>query len=522
MKPFIGEPDEVITSPSDRVARYASYGRWLLLLVLAGHLVFRREFAHRNLGDLMSLVGMTPPQFLSQAYVTEIVLLLLIPIAALVIWHRIIRPTPLPPGSAMLQYGLGAGVFLAAAFLLWGFWHAISAANAGGDGYLIVRQSFMCAYAVFFIYAFLFFGDQAKFLQQAALFTIAVAVFCAVADSFGVLKPRTIDPNYPDEPLFGQETLPIAILGLSLFLITVPNWYLAAPAAIALVLVGWRQSARLPQSVVPIAIAGAVVSYLLMAGLAIIRGQTYTLKRAILLVALFVVVFVGLRSFKKIDPKKNSEVQAWSPQKYRNLFELYESTSVPADSTAYVNSARAPGTRVTDPEVYKLNAVYEAAQAFGGTSVVNNIWRLLMWRRMSHDWSSGRPMYGAGVGKAWAYNDTLYHTKFHYESDRGGLNPHNSYLNILYRFGAVGFGLLAATVLAVLFYAWRALRLRLYVGDVLLEGLLLYFFYTAVFSIFTVSLEGPSYALPFWISLGLVYARARQILSLYGEGLQYL
>jgi O-antigen ligase len=155
-------------------------------------------------------------------------------------------------------------------------------------------------------------------------------------------------------------------------------------------------------------------------------------------------------------------------------------------------------------------------------SVINNIWRLLMWRRMSNDWSSGPRMYGAGVGKPWAYNDVFFHTLFHYETDRSGLNPHNSYLNILYRFGAIGLGLLLAVMLSVLFYAWRALRLRLFVGDVLLEGLLLAFFYTAIFSFFTVSLEGPSYALPFWISLGLVYARARQILSLHGEGLQYL
>jgi len=48
----------------------------------------------------------------------------------------------------------------------------------------------------------------------------------------------------------------------------------------------------------------------------------------------------------------------------------------------------------------------------------------------------------------------------------------------------------------------------------MLEVIFLYFIYTAVFAFFTVSLEGPSYSLPFWISLGLLCARARQMLAL--------
>ena len=62
----------------------------------------------------------------------------------------------------------------------------------------------------------------------------------------------------------------------------------------------------------------------------------------------------------------------------------------------------------------------------------------------------------------------------------------------------------------MLLLALRSLRGRL-LGDALLEGLLLYFFYTAVYAFFNNALEGPSYAMPFWLSLGLVYARAWQI-----------
>jgi hypothetical protein len=50
-------------------------------------------------------------------------------------------------------------------------------------------------------------------------------------------------------------------------------------------------------------------------------------------------------------------------------------------------------------------------------------------------------------------------------------------------------------------------------GDLVLECLILYFFYTFIFSNFTVALEGPAYAMPFWFSLALLYVRAGQILA---------
>ena len=66
------------------------------------------------------------------------------------------------------------------------------------------------------------------------------------------------------------------------------------------------------------------------------------------------------------------------------------------------------------------------------------MWRLLLWRRMWLDWAHGSPIQGAGVGRVWAYNEAFKQTNFHYEQDAGGLNPHNSYLHVLYRFGAIG------------------------------------------------------------------------------------
>jgi O-antigen ligase len=119
---------------------------------------------------------------------------------------------------------------------------------------------------------------------------------------------------------------------------------------------------------------------------------------------------------------------------------------------------------------------------------------------------------GRGVGTPWTY-PALYHSPFHYGDAREGLEPHNSYLNILNRYGLFGAGLFFALLLIVAWSVWRALSRPKAVGDPLLEGLSLFCLYAASFAFFTVSLEGPSYSLPFWMSLGLLYARARQLQS---------
>src|SRR4051812_21842219 len=84
----------------------AFLGRWVLLVLLAGHLLLRREFAHRNLGDLLSLAGVPPPAFLAHAYVTETALLVLLPLAILSLLRTRLRGQA-PPGEAALQYGFG-------------------------------------------------------------------------------------------------------------------------------------------------------------------------------------------------------------------------------------------------------------------------------------------------------------------------------------------------------------------------------------------------------------------------------
>jgi len=95
--------------------RLAAIGRWVLLLLLAGHLLLRREFAHRSVGELVG----APGGWLGRAYITEVLLLLLLPVAVALAWRQAtLRPAP--ARMAMQRAGLGASFYLALAFLAWG------------------------------------------------------------------------------------------------------------------------------------------------------------------------------------------------------------------------------------------------------------------------------------------------------------------------------------------------------------------------------------------------------------------
>jgi len=489
-------------------------GRWTLLLLLAGHLLFRRHFAHRNLSELFDAAGVSAPAFLKHAYVTDVCLILLAPVALWVAWQSHRAKRDLTTRGSALNTGFGAGVFIALALLGWGAGHALVALFGGGaEMYSLLRQSATLGYALIFLYAYLFFAPRVEFINQAAVFTIFICVLCAALDAFDLLKPPSIDIAYPDERMFGQQTLPIGILALALLIVHDSDWKWRGPALLALALLGWRLKQHMSQSIIPVGLAGSVLLYIAVGGILALRRQYLTGKRAVVLAMLFGVALIGYKVTRPAAPQQaaqmNSEVHAWSLKKYQELFAVYDRTLPPPEKN--YRSDRAPDVPVTDPEVYKLNAVFEAA---GSPSATNNMWRLLLWRRMLREWRDGRPILGQGVGNAWQY-PAMYFSRFHWQPE--GLDPHNSFLNLLYRYGVIGALIFSALLCAVAGSMFKALKLQPGLGDPLLEGVLLPFFFSAIFAVFFNALESPPYAMPFWFSLGLIYARARQAIHSNAE-----
>jgi hypothetical protein len=496
---------------TDVVAKLSTVCRAILLTLLAGHLLLRQTFAHRSLGELPVLFGGSPIGFLQHAYISELCLLLMTPVAVLVFLQRTAADYSAEKHSFRpLKTGMGWPFWLAIGFLIWGAGHAVAALFLPGrTTYLILRQSALGEYALFFVYAVLFFNRR-EHVRQAMIIAAFTAVMCGVIDA--------IAENFPTLPMlsffnrekpWGQATLPVAIIGGTLMIVSLSAWPAQALVFLALALAGWRQGLRL-QSVVPISIAGALIVFLVIGIVCAVRGQVNTLKRGILSVALLAFLgwgYLWVRHFtQKVSADEKKEVSAWSAGKYRKLYETYQITDAPNAPGPYAYSTR-DGVPVSDPEVYKLNAVFDATG--DDISTRNNIWRFLVWRRMLQD-SWPTLIQGAGPGHAWWY-PALYHTQFNYGEPGLGLDPHNSFLHILYRFGIIGLGLMAALIVTVVLAAFSVLRDKQRFGNVELEGLLLYFFYTIIFACFTVALEGPSYAMPFWFSAGLLYARTRQL-----------
>src|SRR5437868_9212095 len=169
-------------------------------------------------------------------------------------------------------------------------------------------------------------------------------------------------------------------------------------------------------------------------------GQVRTLKRAAACLVVICALAATYMFLKQPAKNVSTKVSAWSPGIYTKLLRIYRDTDAPSDPSEYVFSRRPPlGQQqpqlVSDPEVYKLEAVYESAIG-ESVSVADNVWRLLVWRRKAID-TIHHPIAGAGVGFPWFY-EALYHTQFHYGEAREGLDPHNSYLNMLYRYGLIG------------------------------------------------------------------------------------
>jgi hypothetical protein len=144
---------------------------------------------------------------------------------------------------------------------------------------------------------------------------------------------------------------------------------------------------------------------------------------------------------------------------------------------------------------------------------VNSSWRLAFW---SYDIrrAAERPFTGIGFGPP---------SNFVWEGQRYDLRrtrdpneitgPHNSFVNILFRAGFPAAAVMLLLIAMALRRAARALsRARAAVDVELAEAIrvaVAFFVFNTVTASFSVSLEAPFLAIPFWVALGTIYTVVR-------------
>ncbi len=133
------------------------------------------------------------------------------------------------------------------------------------------------------------------------------------------------------------------------------------------------------------------------------------------------------------------------------------------------------------------------------TAYANTLWRVFVWRDMLTELISDKAFLGISFGKPFR-SKTIEALKWADGDWVGWLEPHNSYIHILYRTGVIG--LLFIIVLWGLFI--RVLKFfikELNIKGILLSSILLYWLIVANFEVI---LELPYFAIPFWSLFGAV------------------
>lgn len=142
------------------------------------------------------------------------------------------------------------------------------------------------------------------------------------------------------------------------------------------------------------------------------------------------------------------------------------------------------------------------------TPSANNVkWRLMVWGDIFRE-SLEKPLLGHGFGKPFL-SESLRECNW-LTPGESWMDPHNSYLSILYRTGI--FGLLIFLFIVIRFFyitvnfinKCRNRKIKVYVS-----GLLTTIVYILVTSFFMVVLEGPFLGVFLWINMGIVAALIR-------------
>ena len=145
---------------------------------------------------------------------------------------------------------------------------------------------------------------------------------------------------------------------------------------------------------------------------------------------------------------------------------------------------------------------------FDPGSVSNAVFRLFIWRDMIREFGKVKPVLGFDFGKPFRSESLEFLRWGESEWGRDGwVAAHNSYLNIIFRTGAVGVML----VMGILIFLKRAIvsvvSARSVVGILLIGSLIVW----VVAANFLVILEVPYTAIPIWCLVGLTCVYLKQL-----------
>jgi len=140
---------------------------------------------------------------------------------------------------------------------------------------------------------------------------------------------------------------------------------------------------------------------------------------------------------------------------------------------------------------------------------VNTLFRLFMWRDLLEGLFENKPVLGFDFGKPFRSPslEILEWSKSEWSHD-GWIEPHNSYLHVLYRSGIVGLVILASLVAFFFSMFKEFIKKRSLTGIILMSVCV----YWLVIANFLVLFELPYCSIPFWSLFGMTLA--------YGKGLK--
>jgi len=132
----------------------------------------------------------------------------------------------------------------------------------------------------------------------------------------------------------------------------------------------------------------------------------------------------------------------------------------------------------------------------------NAKWRIILWKDIIQK-SMKKPILGYGFGMLYN-NETLKNMGWEYGADVGFLDPHNSYLSILYRTGIVG---LLIFLLFIVSFFIKMIKFLRSCQDLAISAYMISVLSTIIFilviSFFMVVLEGPFLGIFLWVFIGL-------------------